>query len=230
MSLKLKVIYLDSHLVVVVKPSGLEVHPVSRPGRTQRERSQKTAMKILRDQLGQKVFPVHRLDRATSGLLIFALSSESARMIQEMFQERKIAKEYLALVRGWPKEKTFKKEKTSPVEELTEFETLQTFEIPVVTQEKFKTSRYALVRCFPYTGRRHQIRRHLKSLGHPIIGDTIYGDGKQNRAFQSYVNKKGLYLRATALQFPHPVSGQVLNFSAPAHLFWEETIKAICRV
>lgn len=226
----LPLLYRDDALVVVHKPSGLLVH------RTALDRwERRFALQILRDQIGQKVFPVHRLDKATSGILIFALSSEVARTMSEMFAGTLIHKEYRAIVRGHAVpyvlvDHPLKEEIDSYADPLasldreeqsalTEVRGLEWFELPLQV-DKYATSRYSLVECRPKTGRRHQIRRHLRRLNHPIVGDSTYGAGVHNRYFRRHFDNDRLLLACTAMSFAHPVTGEHLSIEcAPSDDF-----------
>lgn len=218
----LPIVYLDQHLVVVDKPANLLVHPSEIDRRETR-----SAMMMLRDQLGQWVYPVHRLDRPTSGLLAFALDRDSARTLATAFEEHRVRKDYLAIVRGHPPlggiirhALTLKDDRHSrrtiageAQQALTLFHRLATVTVDWPVDRRYPTSRYALVRCRPATGRRHQLRRHLKHLSHPIIGDSSYGKGPHNRAFADAFGESRLYLHASRLRLPHPASGKPLFLS-----------------
>ncbi|MGC4113910.1 MAG: pseudouridine synthase [Myxococcales bacterium] len=197
-------------MAVVDKPSGMLVHrgwdndPV-------------VAMTLLRDQLGRHVFPVHRLDRGTSGVLLFALSSEVAAALQKQFEEGAVQKTYLALVRGVPKEEQGVVDHPVP-------KTEDGPRVPAVTAwrrlwagEPSATFRsgFSLVQAEPKTGRFHQIRRHLKHLGHPLVGDVNYGRGEVNRFFREQYGFNRLALHALALSLRHPVTGAALQVKAP---------------
>lgn len=233
----LPILHHDDELVIINKPSGLLVH------RTALDRSAtEFALQRVRDQIGQLVYPVHRLDRATSGALIFALSKASARTLTENFADGEVKKTYLAVVRGVPqdrilvdyplKEPLDKKTdalaaKDKPAQSaLTEFEVLRTCELSVKV-DKYPTSRYALVRAIPKTGRKHQIRRHLHHLGHPIIGDTTYGSGKHNRYFLKAFQSKRMLLACTELTFPHPVSKKKIHVRAPLASEYKDVLEQI---
>ena len=195
-------LYRDEALAAVDKPSGMAVH---------RGWSQEriVAMTLARDRLGRHVYPVHRLDRGTSGVLVLALSPEVARRLQEQFEAGGVRKRYLALVRGIPPEEgvidhPIPRAPDSPrVPAVTEFRRLATFE------------RYALVEVVPRTGRLHQIRRHLKHISHPLIGDVRYGKGEHNRLFRDRFGLHRLALHALELGFAHPVDGRPLSVFAP---------------
>ncbi len=223
--MRLPILYRDDELLVVNKPSGLLVH------RTALDRAAtQFAMQTVRDQIGQHVYPVHRLDRATSGALIFALSVEVARALSESFARAEIHKTYLAIVRGVPPQKisldyplmeiagTSHEEAAwinKPAQAaVTDFERLEAWEFQLQV-DRYPTSRYALVRAKPRTGRQHQIRRHLRHLGHPIIGDVTYGAGKHNRFFASRFSARRLWLACTAIGFAHPRSGLRMEVTAP---------------
>ena len=189
----LPLLYRDAHLLAVSKPAGLLMHP----SRIER-RARYFAVQMARDQVGAPVFPAHRLDRPTSGVLLFALSPEVARRLAVAFQNGRIAKTYLAVVRGYapeagridqPLKQALCKIADADVDPdkeaqaaVTAFRRLARVEIDEAV-DKYPTSRYSLVAAWPRTGRRHQIRRHLRRLGHPIVGDTSYGQGVHNRFF-----------------------------------------------
>lgn len=233
----LPILYQDSDLVIVNKPSGLLVH------RSHIDRYEtRFAMQMVRDQIGQQVYTVHRLDKPTSGALVFALSSDVARTMSEGFAAGLIHKKYLAVVRGWPEgpltvDYPLKEEldKTTdglasidkpPQSAVTEFEILGRVELPV-TVDRFPTSRYSLIKAIPLTGRRHQIRRHLRHLGHPIIGDITYGVGKHNRFFENEFKMRRLLLACTGLEFAHPVSGRKISVKAGLSADFREVIERL---
>jgi tRNA pseudouridine65 synthase len=189
-------LYQDGCLLAVNKPAGLAVHRGMARDRT-------FALQLVRDQIGRHVHAVHRLDRATSGVLLFALDPETAGRMQERFAAGRVEKRYLALVRGIPPESgvidhPLPRDEGGPrVPAVTEFRRLATFE------------RYALVEARPRTGRRHQIRRHLKHLSHPLIGDVRYGKGEHNRLFRERHALHRLALHCASLTVAHPDGGQL---------------------
>jgi len=198
----LPLLYGDDRLVAVAKPSGLPVHRG-----WSRERI--VALTLARDRIGRHVYPVHRLDRATSGVLLFALDPEAARRLQEQFEAGAVRKRYLALVRGiTPAEGVIDhplpREEDGPrVPAVTGYRRLGTFEL------------YSLVEAYPRTGRRHQIRRHLKHVSHPVIGDVRYGKGEHNRLFRERFGLHRLALHALEIAFAHPDDGRLLEIAAP---------------
>ncbi|MCH8497293.1 MAG: pseudouridylate synthase [Marinobacter sp.] len=218
-------LYQDEHLVVVDKPANMLVH------RSELDPADTlTVMTQLRDQLGVWVYPVHRLDRPTSGTLLFALSPEVARALALQFEQHHVRKHYIAIVRGHPSlggvvrhplsirddQRSRQRMDTEPQEALTLYHRLATATVDIQVDKRYPTSRYGLVSCWPRTGRRHQLRRHLKHLSHPIIGDSSYGKGPHNRLFENLFGESRLYLHSHALTIRHPINGQQLTFNAPA--------------
>jgi len=221
----LPVLYQDEQLIAVNKPSGLLVH------RSAIDRHEtEIAMKIVRNQVGQWVYPLHRLDKATSGALVFALDQETARRMTRSFTEAKVSKRYLAIVRGFTGEgdridhplkdrrdtMTGQEENGDKIgkRSVTEYRRLATVELPQPVG-RYATARYSLVAAAPLTGRTHQIRRHLKHIFHPVVGDTTYGDGKQNEFFRRKFNCRRLLLHAHTIEFIHPWTGRRLFIQAP---------------
>jgi tRNA pseudouridine65 synthase len=221
----LEILYQDQYMVAINKPAGLLVH------KTYLARKEKYfAMLLLRDQLGQYVYPIHRLDRPTSGVLLFALSSEVARQLNDLFSERQVAKGYLAIVRGYLqgadvldyalKEQLDKiadkkaNQDKEPQEAVTRWANVDEAEFPQPIG-KYPTGRFSLIALAPQTGRKHQLRRHLAHLRHPILGDTTHGDGAQNRYLREHFGYRRMMLHAATLQFTHPITGQEVVIEAP---------------
>lgn len=235
MTEQLPIIYRDEYIVAINKPGGLLVH------RSEIDRHEtRFAVQLLRDQIGQMVYPIHRLDKPTSGVLVFALSSEIARQLGEIFTRHALTKTYVALVRGFapeagiidhalveePDKYTDKKARTNkPAQEaITHYSTLAQIEFPF-SIDKYPCTRYSLVKCMPQTGRKHQIRRHLKHISHPIIGDAKHGKGNHNRFFQQQFSCAGLMLAASELRFTHPVNHTPLIISAPLSTSFTKIIR-----
>jgi tRNA pseudouridine65 synthase len=222
----LDILYRDDWLVAINKPSGLLVH------RSDIDRHEtRFAVQLLRDQIGQRVFPLHRLDKPTSGVLLFALDADSARIVGGQFERNEIEKRYLAIVRGWPPESGVIDHPLSrqfddygrkfPVDHppealpaITEYRRLACVELPEAV-ERYPTSRYALVMLTPKSGRQHQLRRHMKHIAHPIIGDANWGKGVHNRFFQRRFACRHLLLACTRLDVRHPHGGRILSIVAP---------------
>ncbi|MFQ1015877.1 tRNA pseudouridine(65) synthase TruC [Avibacterium paragallinarum] len=227
----LNILYQDEYLVAVNKPAGMLVH------RSWLDRHEtQFVMQTLRDQIGQHVFPIHRLDRPTSGVLLFALNGEIAKLLCEQFEQKQVEKSYLAVVRGYLKEQgridyplkvqldkiadKFAQQDKAPQEAITDYEGLKTVEMPYGVG-RYQTSRYSLVRLTPQTGRKHQLRRHLKHIFHPILGDTQYGDLHQNRALTEHTGVQRLMLHAETLAFNHPITKNRLKITAPLDEQWQ---------
>lgn len=229
----LPLLYQDEYLVAINKPSGLLVH------RSEIDRHEtRFAMQLLRDQIGQRVYPLHRLDKPTSGVLVFGLHADIARTLGEQFSQQRIQKRYLCVVRGVAPdsghidhpltEELDRSERRSrpdkgPQAACTDFRRLATIELPV-TIERYPQSRYSLVLCQPHSGRKHQIRRHMKHISHPIIGDAKHGKGIHNRYFKEALNAGRLLLHAGELQCDHPVHGTPLTFTAPVDATWHQLL------
>jgi len=219
----LTILYRDEHLIAIDKPAGLLVH------RSDVDRHEnRFAVQLLRDQIGRRVQPVHRLDRGTSGVLLFAFDAGTTRCLGEQFERNAVRKTYLAVVRGWPPESGIVDhalsrqhddygsalKQTEAQSAITRYQRLATAEVPYAV-ERFPTSRYALMALNPQTGRRHQLRRHMKHIAHPIIGDATHGKGIHNRFFQQQFGCHRLLLACVELRFLHPVSGEELAIQAP---------------
>ena len=222
---ELAILYQDDTCVAVDKPSGLLVHR----SWIAREATE-FALQQVRDQIGQRVYPVHRLDRPTSGILLFAKSAESARLFTQLFSEREVEKTYHAVVRGYlgdglldyPLKEELDKiadaqadQDKAPQQAITEYRCLEQVELPFAVSKKHTTSRYSLMELKPRTGRKHQLRRHMAHLRHPIIGDTNHGDGRHNRFFQTQFGLQRLLLAATGLTFNHPVTKKAVRIELP---------------
>lgn len=223
----LRLLHRDDHLAVIDKPAGLLVHRTALDAH-----EEDAAVQRLRDQLGQPVWPVHRLDRGTSGVLVFALQAEVASTLGVALAERLTHKRYLALVRGWPADDRgtidhpLARDPELPsagqpmLEAQTHWQCLQRFTVPVSTHPQFPDTRLSLLACEPVQGRRHQIRRHLKHLAHPIIGDANHGKGPLNRAMAAFLGRQRLWLHAERMQLQHPVTGEPLTLQAPPGPEW----------
>lgn len=212
----LAVLYQSSALVAVDKPSGLAVH---------RGHSRDTvhALQLVRDQLGAYLYPVHRLDRATSGVLLFALTADAARTLGDAFSRGAVKKRYLALVRGAPPEfvrvdHALSREDGKPAQPAT---------TNIRTLARY--GRYALVEATPETGRTHQIRRHLKHLSCPIIGDVRYGKGDHNRLFRARYGLHRLALHASSLTLADPATNDEVTIEAELPAIVAATLDALER-
>lgn len=220
----LELLYQDEYMVAVNKPSGHHVHPhEDRRNKVPRE---KICLYQVRDQVGQHVYPVHRLDAGTSGVLLFALSSDAARVLCQMFADKKVQKTYHAVVRGFTPETgcielPLELDSTGDlVAAQTSYKRLATAEFPVSVAKRFPTARYSLVEVKPLTGRWHQIRRHFNRISHPLLGDADHGDCRQNRFFRNELGVPGLCLKAQSLEITHPWTHETLKIQAPSCEKW----------
>ncbi len=227
----LDILYRDDYLAIVNKPTGWLVH------RTPLDKGEtRFVLQTLRNQIGQHVWPVHRLDKGTSGVLLFALNAEVARTLGQAFQSGEgLQKTYRAVVRGWPADAglidhplkrmpdDMRTERTEVQPAQSRFATLRRFELPIPhsqAQQGFASTRCAEVVLEPLTGRRHQLRRHMKHIAHPILGDATHGKGPLNRAVADLIGLQRLWLHAERLQLAHPVNGQALAIDAPCPAEW----------
>jgi tRNA pseudouridine65 synthase len=203
---KLQILFQDNHLIAIHKPAGILVH------RTRISQDRQFVLQMLRDQIGQWVYPVHRLDRPTSGVLVFGLSPESAHLLVQQFEQRQVVKKYLAVVRGYTEESgridyALREEQGKELQQaITDYRRLATVELPYPVG-RYQSARFSLLEITPKTGRMHQIRKHMKHIFHPIAGDTTHGDGKQNQLLRERFGINRLLLTATSLRFNHPHSG-----------------------
>lgn len=192
-------------------------------------------LQSLRRQIGRRVYPLHRLDKPTSGVMLFALDSDAAGLLGRQFEERTIDKCYWAVVRGWTQDEGRIDAPLKIIDEdgrqhsggakqpaLTHYRTLARVELPFVSALRYPTSRYSWVEIRPQTGRKHQIRRHFKHIFHPLLGDTTHGDLRQNHAARAYFGTMRLMLHARSLDFVSPDGGQRVSVSAPTDEVWQQ--------
>ena len=223
---------MDDYLAAVAKPPGLLVH---RTGLDAGET--RFALQMLRDQLGRPVWPAHRLDKGTSGVLLFALDADTARGLGQQFESGgAIRKTYLAMVRGWTDlegliEHPLRRmtddlrvpAAQGPVKEAQEARTryrmLQHHLLPLA-QGPFESTRCALVELTPLTGRRHQLRRHMKHIAHPLLGDATHGKGPLNRAVAALLGLQRLWLHALRMELIHPATGRTVSIEAAPGEEW----------
>jgi tRNA pseudouridine65 synthase len=230
--MELQLLYRDDDLVVIDKPAGLLVHRSSLDAH-----ETDTVLERLRAQLGRDetatLAPAHRLDKGTSGVLVLALHAEAARRLGQAFEDGRVAKRYLALVRGWPDEAIdldhpLARDPEQPstgqprLPARTLFRRLARVEWPFAVDDRHPSTRYALVEARPLTGRRHQIRRHLKQLAHPIVGDATHGKGPHNRAVAAWLGVSRLWLHAVELELLHPADGRPMRLEALPGEAWQQ--------
>ncbi|WP_421825474.1 pseudouridine synthase [Larkinella sp.] len=210
----LEILYQSADLVAINKPHGLLVHRSMIASD-----ASEFAVQLLRDQLGQRVYPVHRLDRKTGGVLLFALTETLNSAMQQQFAEGKVHKTYLAIVRGYTDDELeidypLRRDDGIVQGAFTKLKTLQRTEVDLPFG-KHATSRYSLVELKPTTGRFHQLRKHLAHIFHPIIGDRPHGCNKQNKLFKERFGMETMLLHAQEIRFQHPVSNEEIIISAP---------------
>lgn len=230
----LRLVHDDRWLVAVDKPAGLLVHRTALDAQAETD-----LLTQAQAQLAAPLWPVHRLDKGTSGVLLLARDAATARALGALFAAgatggeaaRKLHKQYIALVRGWPAEAGTIDAPLARDPELpstgqpllsaaTHWQVLQRLLLPVATHPQHADTRLALVSVQPLTGRRHQIRRHFKALAHPLIGDATHGKGPLNRAIAAHLGVARLWLHAQALQLDHPVTGAPLVLRAEPGAEW----------
>lgn len=214
---EIPLIYQDEHLVAVHKPPGLLVH------RTPISQDKVFLLQWIRRQLGQAVYPAHRLDRATSGIIIFGKTPEAGGRLGFAFGSHAMEKTYLAIVRGWISQSDTidyplmdaESGQQEALPAITKYKCLQHSEMDEEIGLRYKTARFSLAEISPLTGRRHQIRKHFSHIRHPIIGDKRHGDVKQNTYFREKYRMTRMLLHAYAIGFEHPVTQEWLSLSAP---------------
>ena len=230
----LDVLYRDERLAVISKPEGMMVH------RTKiASRETVFLVDIARAQFASRIYPVHRLDRGTSGAMLIAFDAQTARALGEEMMAGAISKTYLALCRGWIEEETLVDKPLGAVkddliaESTEELKPARTRIVPLFRTEvpvacsPYECTRLTLLEALPEHGRRHQIRRHLKSISHPLIGDATYGKGPLNRALSEYFGGARLYLHSASIGFTHPVTGERMRVQAPLTGLFERVAESL---
>ncbi|MCP4598872.1 pseudouridine synthase [Neptuniibacter sp.] len=230
---ELNILFEDEHLIAVNKPSGLLVHPSWIAPRG----TPNLASMLKQYFEGGSPYTIHRLDRPTSGVILFGKNKEIAQKMNVIFAERKVDKTYLCMVRGYTSEQDVidyplkeqldkiadkHADQDKPAQDaVSHYKRLATVEIdmPVGRYEK---SRYSLVEVKPQTGRKHQIRRHMKHIFHPIAGDTKHGDNKHNKALRERFELQRLMLMASHISFEHPITGEILSITAPVDTYTDQ--------
>lgn len=219
----MEILFQDDHLIAVNKPAGLLVHRSSIA-----KDATEFALQKTRDFVGKEVHPIHRLDRKTSGVLLFTFDKNTLHSMQNLFNEGKVRKEYHAIVRGFTDDSgkidyALVNDKGLTQSARTIYTTHKKWEI-TKSFGRYKTSRYAYVHVFPETGRMHQIRKHFAHIFHPIIGDRPHGCNKQNRFFKREFNLMEMLLHAKSYSFEHPVTSDKIIIQAP---LWNEFMRIV---
>ncbi len=214
MSVLLPILYQDEYFVIINKPHNLLVHrsPIA-------AEESIFALQLLRNQLGCWVSPCHRIDRKTSGILIFALSQDADKAMKKQFESQQVHKKYWALVRGFLPEngmtdRPLAKENGTLQEAVTHFKCIAQVELEIAVS-RYPTSRYSLAEVIPETGRMHQIRRHFAQLRHYLIGDKTYGECKHNKMFEQRFGLNTMLLHAKEIAFIHPFTHKAMLIQAP---------------
>jgi tRNA pseudouridine65 synthase len=231
----LEILHRDEHVVAVNKPAGMLVHRSAIDAH-----EPVNLLDLLRAQLRVPLHLLHRLDKPVGGVLLLALDAGTARVLGAQFEQRQVRKEYLAIVRGYTPERgvidhPLREERDPathasargakpPQPAVTEYERLALAEI-ARPAGRYATARFSLLRLVPRTGRRHQLRRHLKHIAHPILGDTTHGDGRQNAFARVQLGFTGLMLFARALRFQHVLHGEVEIRAVPGNHFRSALVK-----
>lgn len=222
-----RVLYQNEAFVAIDKPTQWFVH------RSAFDRqADQIILQPLRDQLGQYLYPVHRLDRPTSGVLLFAFTQTAANHLAAQFRENHPIKIYHAIVRGYaqphatldaPLQRELGNGEVEMQDALTHYHRLNCVELPIAVPP-YESSRYALLEVQPITGRMHQIRRHLNYAAYPIIGDSSHGDLRHNRSFAHHLGIERLWLHATHLTLLNPLDDQPLTITAPWSSAWQSVM------
>lgn len=221
----LDIIYEDNDFIAINKPCAIMVHP------TKITEDKVFLMQLLRDQIGQRVYPVHRLDRPTSGVLLFGKHSDAAAEISTLFRNQLVKKEYRAIVRGFMDEKGIinhpiaNKKFAEAQRAVTLYKKLSEINYPAAIGP-YPSARYTYLALFPQTGRRHQLRRHLSHLRHPIIGDKRYGDLKHNKYFAENLGSPYLLLHALQMNFEIK-PGKTISLKAPIQAHFSSTLEQL---
>lgn len=227
--MSLPILYEDSDFIAINKPQGMLVH------RTRISEDTVFVLQSLRDQIGAQVFTIHRLDRATSGVLVYGKSPEAAEMLAAYFREKSMDKKYLAIVRGWTDEQGTidyaVRDQDKPGAELlpavSHYRTLGRSERPMAIGYKYPTARFSLVEVSPETGRRHQIRKHFAHILHPVIGDKRHGDNKHNLYFWNTLELPRMLLHARELSFEHPVTQAPVRIVASTDDLFDRALQVL---
>lgn len=220
-TMKIEIIFEDSHIIIVNKPNNILIHN----SYYSRNIKEPTLLELLKIQLVSELYPVHRLDRKTSGVIVLAKKKEYVSIFQELFNSNSIKKIYLGIVRGFIKESFMI---NSPVKnaDTNIYKDAETFCEPLtnvtldIAVQPYTNSRYSLVKLTPSTGRMHQLRIHMNKISHPIVGDYKYGDRFHNRMFESEFSTPNLFLHAYSLYFTHPITSQEIKVTAELPKDW----------
>ncbi|WP_456461098.1 pseudouridine synthase, partial [Lutibacter sp.] len=224
--MQIEIVFEDNYIVIVNKPNDILIHN----SYYARNIKEDTLLEILKQQMGSTLYPVHRLDRKTSGTLMLAKKQENVAVFQKLFNTNQIEKVYLAIVRGFV---TKSRIIDTPVKnpDTQSYKEAETLCEPIFTKllaipvHPYEVSRYSLVKLTPATGRMHQLRIHMNKISHPIIGDSKYGDRFHNRMFEQQFNCCNLFLHAYAISFVHPIFNKKIIVKASFSVDWKSIFK-----
>lgn len=222
----IKIIYEDEYAIVVNKPNNFLIHQ----SHYARNIKETTLLEFLEQQLGYQVYPAHRLDRKTSGIILLLKDKKHVAQFQELFTANAIQKTYYSISRGFSNlfgiiDSPVKNDDTGVYKDaLTHYETVHTIELDIPVHP-YSSSRYSLIKLSPKTGRMHQLRKHLNKISHPIVGDYKYGDRFHNRMFETEFNCEHLFLHAYSLEFTHPITKQKLLLKACLPNDWVQMLE-----
>jgi len=217
------ILFDDAYFIAINKPKNILVH------RTRISEDTVFVLQLVRNQMGHHVYPIHRLDRPTSGVLLFGKTQEAASQLSALMRNKTIHKKYLGVVRGFLNESgtidypLVTKEHLPAQKAITHYKNLGQVEKDFHVN-RYPTSRYSLLEITLDTGRRHQIRRHFAHFRHPIIGDKRHGDCKHNKYFTEELGIERMLLHAKEMTFMHPFTKVSVSISAPL----DETFLALC--
>lgn len=217
--------------VAIEKPPGFHVHQQEDPRR--RVSKNVICLPNFRDQIQTYLYPVHRIDVGTEGVLVFALNKPSAHSLCKQFEAGNVRKTYFAIVRGWTKDEgvidiPLELDSTGvAVDSLTTYRTHARVELPNAVGKRHASARYSLVEAFPATGRYHQVRRHFGRIAHPLVGDRMHGDSHHNRFFREELGLGGLWLKAKSIEFSHPVTQERVQIESPWTPRWKECLNRL---
>ncbi|MCB9224141.1 MAG: pseudouridine synthase [Crocinitomicaceae bacterium] len=226
--MSIEVVYEDADLLIVSKPNNLLVHH----SYFSRNIDEESLVQLVRSQFGRELYPIHRLDRKTSGLLMFAKNNELVRVYQELLENNKIVKKYVALVRGFTDDSGIidspirAEDDTEYKDALSHYRTIERVEVDFPV-DKFGKARYSLIELEPKTGRTHQLRKHMNKIAHPIIGDPKYGDRHHNHEFERRFGHTFLFLHARSLEFKSISTNELVSVKASFPVFWEVNLKEL---
>lgn len=220
------VIFEDDYIIAVNKPNNILVHHSKMANN---QLNEKSLIALLRDKYNKNFYPIHRLDRKTSGVILFAKEKEYVSAFQDLFISNCIQKTYFGIVRGFSPKQIIIDSDVKGRDALiyksaiTRLETLATIETNIAVTP-YNTSRYSLVELQPKSGRLHQLRIHMNKISHPLIGDPKYGDRFHNRMFVNKLGCSNLFLHAKEIGFIHPITQKKLHLKATFNKEWHDIL------